>query len=55
MKVLVVEPMKPCEVRDIPDTLDAMRQIVGGDIEPARIPQFGFVPQSVPQGSRRPP
>ena len=33
MKVLVVEPMKPCEVRDIPDTLDAMRQIVGGDIE----------------------
>ena len=33
MKVLVAEPMKPCEVREIPDTLDAMRQIVGGDIE----------------------
>ena len=33
MKILVVEPMKPCEVREIPDTLDAMRQIVGGDIE----------------------
>lgn len=33
IKILVVEPMKPCEVRGIPDTLDAMRQIVGGDIE----------------------
>ena len=33
LKVLVVEPMKPCELREIPDTLDAMRQIVGGDIE----------------------
>ncbi len=33
MKVLVAEPMKPCEVREIPDTLDAMRQIVGGNIE----------------------
>lgn len=33
MKVLVVEPMKPCEVREIPDTLEAMREIVGGDIE----------------------
>ena len=33
MKILVVEPMKPCEVREIPDTLDAMRQLVGGDIE----------------------
>lgn len=33
IKILVVEPMKPCEVREIPDTLDAMRQIVGGDIE----------------------
>ena len=29
IKVLVVEPMKPCEVREIPDTLDAMRQLVG--------------------------
>lgn len=33
MKVLVVEPMKPCEVREIPDTLEAMQAIVGGDIE----------------------
>ena len=33
IKVLVVEPMKPCRVQEIPDTLDAMRQIVGGDIE----------------------
>ena len=33
IKILVVEPMKPCEVREIPDTLDAMRQVVGGDIE----------------------
>lgn len=33
IRVLVIEPMKPCEVREIPDTLDAMRQIVGGDIE----------------------
>ncbi len=35
MKVLVVEPMKPCEAREIPDTLEAMRDIVGGDIEAA--------------------
>lgn len=33
MKVLVVEPMKPCEVREIPDTLEAMQALVGGDIE----------------------
>lgn len=33
MKILVVEPMKPCEVREIPDTLKAMRDIVGGDID----------------------
>lgn len=33
MKVLVVEPMKPCEAREIPDTLEAMQAIVGGDIE----------------------
>lgn len=33
IKVLVAEPMKPCEVREIPNTLDAMRQIVGGGIE----------------------
>jgi len=35
MKVLIVEPMKPCEAREIPDTLEAMRDIVGGDIEAA--------------------
>ena len=33
IKVLVVEPTKPCEVREIPDTLEAMQQIVGGYIE----------------------
>jgi len=33
MKVLVVEPMKPCEAREIPDTLKAMREIVGGNID----------------------
>ncbi len=27
--------MKPCEAREIPDTLEAMRDIVGGDIEAA--------------------
>ncbi|MBD5152815.1 MAG: DUF3846 domain-containing protein [Oscillibacter sp.] len=33
MKVLVVEPMKPCEVREIPNTPEAMEQIVGGRLE----------------------
>ncbi|USF26253.1 hypothetical protein N510_001181 [Firmicutes bacterium ASF500] len=33
LKVLVVEPMKPCRVQEIPDTLEAMQQTVGGDIE----------------------
>ncbi len=33
IKVLVVEPMKPCEVREIPDSLEAMQGIVGGLIE----------------------
>ena len=33
LKVLVVEPMKPCELREIPDTLEAMQQTVGGHIE----------------------
>ncbi len=33
MKVLIVEPMKPCEAREIPDTLAAMRDIVGGNID----------------------
>ena len=32
MKVLVVEPLKPCYVREI-DGLQAMREIVGGHIE----------------------
>ena len=32
MKVLVVEPQKPCRVQEI-DGLVAMQQIVGGDIE----------------------
>ncbi len=35
MKVLIVEPMKPCEAREIPDTLEAMRDIVGGNIDAA--------------------
>ena len=33
LKVLVVEPMQLCRSQEIPDTLDAMREIVGGDIE----------------------
>lgn len=33
IKVLVVEPMKPCHVQEIPNTLEAMKQIVGGRIE----------------------
>ena len=33
LKVLVVEPLKPCRVQEIPDTLEAMQQIVGGNIE----------------------
>ncbi len=33
IRVLVVEPMKPCEVREIPDTLEAMQALVGGNIE----------------------
>lgn len=33
IKALVVEPMQPCRVEEFPDTLDAMRKIVGGDIE----------------------
>ena len=28
IKILVVEPMKPCEVREIPDTLEAMQALV---------------------------
>ena len=33
IKVLVAEPMKPCEVREIPETLAAMQTLVGGNIE----------------------
>lgn len=33
IKVLVVEPMKSCQAREISDTLEAMRTIVGGHIE----------------------
>ena len=33
MKVLIVEPMQPCRVQEIPNTLEAMGQIVGGRIE----------------------
>ena len=35
LKVLVVEPMQPCRVQEIPNTLDAMQAIVGGHIETA--------------------
>ena len=30
MKVLIVEPNKPCRAQEIPDTLEAMQAIVGG-------------------------
>ena len=33
IKILVVEPVKPCEVREIPHDLKAMQGIVGGSIE----------------------
>lgn len=33
LKILVVEPMQPCRVQEIPHTLEAMQQIVGGYIE----------------------
>lgn len=33
MKVLVVEPMKPCEVREIDGSLETMQAIVGGYIQ----------------------
>lgn len=35
IKVLVVEPMKPCEVREIPHDLKTLQGIVGGSIERA--------------------
>ena len=33
LTILVVEPMKPPYTKQIPDTLQAMQAIVGGDIE----------------------
>ena len=33
IKVLVVEPMKPCRVQEISDTLEAIQRVVGGKIE----------------------
>lgn len=37
IKVLVVEPMKPCRVQEVADDLDALQAIVGGSIEAAPI------------------
>lgn len=33
IRVLVVEPMKPCRVQEVPDELDVLQAIVGGNIE----------------------
>lgn len=33
IKVLVVEPEKPCQVREVEDELKALQAIVGGNIE----------------------
>lgn len=33
IKVLMIEPMKPCETREIPNTLEAMQALVGGYIQ----------------------
>ena len=33
IKILVVEPMQPCRIQEIPNTTEAMGQIVGGRIE----------------------
>lgn len=33
MKVLIIEPLKPPYVKDIPNTLEAKQEIVGGLIE----------------------
>lgn len=37
MKVIVKEPGKPAEVKDIPNTLDALQKAVGGYIETVHI------------------
>lgn len=33
IKVLVVEPEKPCQVQEISDTLEAIQAVVGGEFE----------------------
>lgn len=33
MKVLIVEPERPCRAQEIPDTLEAMQAIVGGHLQ----------------------
>ncbi len=33
IRVLVVEPMRPCRVQEVPDELDVLQAIVGGNIE----------------------
>lgn len=33
IKVLVIEPMKPCQVQEISDTLEAIQAVVGGKFE----------------------
>ena len=33
IKALVVEPMKPCEVREIDGSLETMQAIVGGNVQ----------------------
>ena len=35
IKVLIVEPMKPCEVREVPHDYKSLQGIVGGKIEMA--------------------
>lgn len=33
LKILVVEPLRPCRVQEIPDTLEAMQAVVGGYLQ----------------------
>lgn len=33
IKVLVVEPEKPCQVQEVPDELKALQAVVGGNID----------------------
>lgn len=37
MRVMIYEPRKPAELRDIPNTLAACQQMVGGGIETVRL------------------